>query len=1581
MPQEDALARALLARTGSLRPGQGTTPASLEAARFAVAKTLSAADADESDRDLVASERLEAARAYFDPEAAASALGGLNLGDRFSFAESSAIDRLFPGGERPESGMVPAQRVGPFVDDIGREIFFEFYKPAAELAVRVPGVGRPALVMGAARRPAVVRGAYRIDLEPGTVWVLARLLDPAAPEDGYVGFRVDDGTVTLPSTPTVAGDDLMLGAPGEMRLELSLAPGEARVAPAACDPGNVSPPTKLDLTVGVAPSIAGVEGDWRSAVGEFSFSASTGVAYDAALTLVAFAAAVEPPALDLAGLGRHVASFSGDLPITSAAWAVPVTRTAEPMDLADADPDAAGWLLRLGGEAEADVPDLSAKVPLAGVSLLVGRRRLLLRSSATWAERPALRRLGLWRIASGAATLPVELRGASPVDFAFACDNVQGEAVLLSCHASFALDRPLTATGVTLPLIDTPASAVVSQLGETRKLGLVARPGGTPPKGLWPLALENGFFRVAAPRFGFMNASVGADGAIEVGSLSLLLEVRGFLPTLPDPYVANVAPNRAFGDSRGGTLIATIDWGGDGSSRLVFRGALAPAGVEPIDGSPTGSRGAADRPQERPQALVTPRAKELGSARRRSEAAAAERAARAIELDREVTELLRKRAAEAGLPLGSGLRLLDVSTRRHQVGVQIASPGGRGAPSAGALSASGMAVVAPLASVQVMMLPQVQWEPVATLDRDQDLVKFGYFPTPLASATDGGATVVASRSLTLAPVVPDLALDGLVKAFAAGERVALATTLPFGIKAVLGLRPGAGGDTLVLNDAAYGGPSGLANALQISLRALGGKTVPGAESPSFAGAAAQLLNGVDLATGVPQGLSVIGSPADPSGSVEAMFNNEFAAAAPRVPLTRLDLSGYGASSFSDWVNPFAAFAEASKVQFQLLVGRTALEIVKFNSVLYPWGIRVTRMVTVERRGGGGVVRRDTGWQPESDGIFDFRYKDKNSGLLKESPFIFHPGVFRGLYRIRNIRPVPNAQPVVFTSSTGQEAELLAYHFDADAVLEDGPGETTTRADGVLGFLHVRPVGIPLTPQDLAGLTGFASAIGGPVDAEVVVGASGLKVRALRVEVDSAGGAVPEFAVAVRGAPVFGTNGSWSVIHQPGPGSATAVPDAEPAADGAPLVREGGVRYFPGTAISDGRMLRPAAPGPYRFADAADLFAAASPARDYGFLQTTPTHAFLYRRPVLAAGDARVTSTLPPLFADVYARATAQSLFPPPANSIELRDRPYVLATNPATGRFRLDPPVSLAAPRPDLPIGDGVEQVMRLVYADTELSLSIGETDWAMDMPRLVIWTGFPDLPELIGTRSRLSGSSAGRSQISEIDTLIADWVDTILSFAPGMNPRERPPAVDLDATNLKLAGKVSAVFFFEREFGLVEFKAFGTVSLGGESAQTPGVGDDFYVGLVIGFNIQGNIPLGGIFFLVLGAELEVGGKVFIGGASAGKGKALMEIKVYVGIGVGTTNPVIKLYGFVAGGLAIERDSSGWHFGGLGMIEAEAMVIELVKVTIGGEFVGIGKREGGQTVTEYTGQVTINVKVMVFLSIKMTWEMTFEQRM
>ena len=82
-----------------------------------------------------------------------------------------------------------------------------------------------------------------------------------------------------------------------------------------------------------------------------------------------------------------------------------------------------------------------------------------------------------------------------------------------------------------------------------------------------------------------------------------------------------------------------------------------------------------------------------------------------------------------------------------------------------------------------------------------------------------------------------------------------------------------------------------------------------------------------------------------------------------VPLTRIDFSGYGASIFSHWEAPKASIASTSQARFDVFVGRTAHEVIQVRTLLYPWGVRVVRTITLFRASSGYTYRWDSGWQP------------------------------------------------------------------------------------------------------------------------------------------------------------------------------------------------------------------------------------------------------------------------------------------------------------------------------------------------------------------------------------------------------------------------------------------------------------------------------------------------------------------------------------------------------------------------------------------------------------------------------------------
>jgi hypothetical protein len=390
--------------------------------------------------------------------------------------------------------------------------------------------------------------------------------------------------------------------------------------------------------------------------------------------------------------------------------------------------------------------------------------------------------------------------------------------------------------------------------------------------------------------------------------------------------------------------------------------------------------------------------------------------------------------------------------------------------------------------------------------------------------------------------------------------------------------------------------------------------------------------------------------------IDVTFNSNFGVSAthPRVPLTRFDLSGYGENVFSEWVNPADAGALISKAHFEVMKGRTRLEVVQAHSILYPFAVRVIRTITIERGNGAAMIREDSGWQPASDGFYDF---PASAGIIT------HPGVVRGVLKVSNIRDTNQR----FTTSDAS-TELMAVRFDCVVDMENivqGAGSGGVAARDLLGYVQLTNV-LPMTPTQYSELLTFAGPLGGAIDCTIDVGASGQKMRVGRIGVAATPGmGGPEFAVAAWGSPQFPGGGTWTFLRQRSPAEAPSAVDLQL---GTPLVRAGAAGGSPPSA-------------PYRFTDPQDLLIADFPATEYGIVHSTGTQRTYFPRPKIEAGTHQITSVRNPYLADPYSLGTAVDLFPRLELTIPFPDANYSLNIAP-DGNFKLQLPTpSFQPPR------------------------------------------------------------------------------------------------------------------------------------------------------------------------------------------------------------------------------------------------------------------------------------------------------------
>jgi hypothetical protein len=529
--------------------------------------------------------------------------------------------------------------------------------------------------------------------------------------------------------------------------------------------------------------------------------------------------------------------------------------------------------------------------------------------------------------------------------------------------------------------------------------------------------------------------------------------------------------------------------------------------------------------------------------------------------------------------------LLDVSSNADQLGVTAVTQAGS------PLTITGLTLRAAGSVLGIFTVPEISWEPMT-----QDPTS----PPPpgsLSPPDDGGPTTFSVQTAQLVPIEPAALAPLFIDASAAGSQTTVGLSLPFGIRAqITDLK----GGTIALNQPRF--PGSLSGGIQIKLA----PPAPDNLTAAFTGQASVGAYGTN----------VLGADA------ASFFNQEFGGATPSVPVRRYDISGYGASVFSEWrdTNPLLT-AGVVKVQFEVFVGRTAYDVIQIRSLIYPWAIRVVRTITIERTNLGGMIRHDSGWQAVSDGDFQFP---------NPAAFILNPGAVQAVVRVRNIQDngavfptsgAPQWRPVVFDCDVLLNPQI--------AVISGAALANSVASRGVTGYLLETVTKPPFIPSanDVATLLASNTA-GGPVSCTVTIAGSGAQLRASGVDVTAfMSGPQAVIAGALRGSPVLPPDGAWSIGKRATFSTTPPLPlDAN----------------FPVPLVQNASQ-----PSLWHYADPSDVInlALGTPANEYGLLQSTGTQKLFFAQPRITQNVQNIQPQVPPHMADVGALLNATGIFP------------------------------------------------------------------------------------------------------------------------------------------------------------------------------------------------------------------------------------------------------------------------------------------------------------------------------------------------
>lgn len=1148
--------------------------------------------------------------------------------------------------------------LGPFQDTSGRLYWFDFYRIVRQVVViREPAAA--SLLTIPLRGILTPRDEY--ELSPGSVWIDARLLTPSAPPGSFTGLKIKGGSIKFDNIVSLVAGNISIKAGEHFVLDLLLdqpAADNATDTKTGADARNTVPVLPKQATIDFTPL--------KAEVGKVADATLQVYGNSLALTKQANATPYFEPAVNrlVIPFTGNVANFKtadvksdffilkGDAPIEASGWALSVTQTTW---------DKLGEAAGIGAIVVKTLPGLEGSWPSLDQGNVALKKTIFLvepgRIGITAPEaksQHAKQTLYCWQESNP------DIRSIASVTFskkgfglAYNCLSSGSETLSALASASCSFDRPLTAAKSRLPVETDHASLLLYALKDRtfaslyalNMLGQATLQSSLAFVRPVSIALTNALLLVS-PVDAFLLFGILEDKKRNINDGFVLIRqaLYRLIPTLPDPYVANfqILPLRerftalARTSSSGYFLVSTVRWKTPVTPQLSFYFATGggnnnSATLDALNTVPSLLPASGALPSSQPSAMAGNTTFSTSFAVNR----------KVFEEDRQNEAALDR---YLGL-LGEGTTLLDVSSNADIFGVNLAFSQRRTGLAAGPavtesrnefpLSVEGVDLVTAAANVRIYTLPQIQWEPVATI-QNPDVQPYP-FPSPAASANTGDPTLIATESYKLVPIAPIPVIGNLVATYndpLDPKRAAARFNLPFGMKAAALLSDPQditkkGSAAVALNQPAFTRQK-MTGGIQIKVTANYVPALPDLEeTPALKGATIQTRNLVDPSSNVPLGLSVLGP------DVDDIFNQELKPGgfSPRVPVQRIDFSGYGATIFSNWLDPKAKIALVSQVKLDVLIGRTAHEVVQVKSILYPWAVPVVRTITIQRMPGGGVTRYDSGWQAQGPGYYDFSYdEDTNTknpdGTPKlihhPSPLEFHPGVVRGIANVSHIRDTGRRYAKVIG---GEQIILSEVIFNGDLDIENvraGKFNNYVPSKGQRGFMQIAPPGKPLNAAEFQALLKDEGPLGGPADCVIEIDNSGQLMRITGVDVNNSDESEPPiFVSAARGSIVLPKEGSWSVVKRKENTQDIIPIDQE---SGLPLIRQNGSSS-------------------YRFSDPVDILHAVNPRTDYGIMQSTKTQKVLFLRPFIKTGSANIESDLQPHFADSYAILNSLSIFP------------------------------------------------------------------------------------------------------------------------------------------------------------------------------------------------------------------------------------------------------------------------------------------------------------------------------------------------
>lgn len=1136
--------------------------------------------------------------------------------------------------------------LGPFISIDNIPLYYSFYKYIDDFKIFFATETKAAFIIPIKIARIIIANTKSnvLTLGKGNVWIRANLLDASAPADKYVGLKITGGKITFPTPYTSVKNSTTISKTSHFEIELNLdnsysAPVHTTDVGIDAKKLNFTPPSLLKMNylntkISVTQSdvFRGKSFGWQSDL----YGNAANFKWNLEKLSMLLNLRVENKNFEVIESASAFYKLSGRTTVRNAFWILPTKSLTQNQSLE----------VKFNGALQLDLlkglsvdwvgirnQDSDIKVNECELTFFNGDFTL----AATKSDYNFLHEnYMLWQKSIDKPyKMELNLSFQNYRNFSLLAQSTGIELLAGYVDGDFLIDKPILASNKPIHPTTKKSIYIKGIIDDKKVVALMdvdllsEDDEKNIDNTLYQFALENAYFTTSKETALNFNGNWNHENHVQVGKLFLNFLLYDVLPTLPHPYTSNILPEVIRNKKEN-----TVYYNKIGNFQSI------------ITWTTTDNFTAAE--------VNFKLSQEKFSANQPNYS-----------------------LANQNYPKKGGFTLLDISTESDHWGISLnfANQESLKKISTGEVTSTGENTVtinnnnlsAPMHSLQGLTLPHVSWEPVF----NQSPPNPPGNPDPeeglLIQQNNSIPTVFSQNSNLVIPINPRKFLSGFKANLQTSASSAvnldskITLTLPNGKVGVVSLNPYAKAPTMVPDHLNFIMPEfkpkdqKFTGSMQFRISA---KNAGGNNAPQLRGKAYQSNNIINQS-----GISILGE------SVNTIFNSQFNH--PNhidtgVPLTHIDFSGYGASTFSNWKDSSAKFAAVSQAKFDILKGRTAHEIVEVVSVIYPWGIGTSRTVTFLRNNNAVIFREDSGWVAQSDGLFDFSFKEGST--LRPNPYDFYPGLVEGLFNIRNIREdnndiidltyQTNATDYFFNVDThkvenveGQEvvAKFVAVYFDADVKLNTVQKNVTGKQ--FKGYLQLMPEGSPVPARVLNEIFQKSNnSIGGSVDTTFNIEETLQKFKANRIEVSASYQNDQThdfiFVSSVKGSNVLPAEGSWSVVEVDA--NSGEVSNLK-VGSSTGLIKDG-LRPKNLSGIFKNTNTRSQLAFPDSLKNAKATFG-----KTYALLQNTDTQKLLLSAPEYIKGQVNKFTSEPALLADCFRLMNSKGPFSNTADAIKIED--------------------------------------------------------------------------------------------------------------------------------------------------------------------------------------------------------------------------------------------------------------------------------------------------------------------------------------